>query len=446
MRTWPIVAFTFVVLMALSGIVTIATLGSINGLRSSVLDLTDTYHRRQEQIEALRSNIYASSVIVRDLLLERSPLSLRTNPPALRANQAAAERSIAELGRMSSPGTEATMRALFAEVRAYWSAIDALMTRAALSAAAANDFAYLQQAVLPRRQAVITLAEELSDVSNAEARAGRENVSDSITSFRQQTILLRAFASAATLLLFGVCLLRVYRLERVAGVEQARVEEAEAELRDLSRQLVNAHEQERRTLSRELHDHIGQMMTALRFGLSEIEQHCPSPTPQFSAALRDCRSILERTIEEVRGVAMGLRPSMLDDLGLSAAIQWQAREFGRRYDLPVTVRIDPELADCPEPQRTALYRIAQEALTNCARHANAKNILIHLLSHDGHVTLQVTDDGSGMRAGQSRRGFGLIGMEERVREIGGTLSVQSAAGVGTTIIADLPTASSAAAG
>ena len=232
--------------------------------------------------------------------------------------------------------------------------------------------------------------------------------------------------------------IRIFRLERAAAHEHDRLETAEAEMRNLSQQLVNSQEQKRRSLSRELHDHVGQMMTALRFGLSDVEVHCAGPTRPFSDALSNCRTLLEQTIEAIRGLAMGLRPSMLDDLGLAAAIEWHAREFSRQFDIPVSVSVDPTLGDSPEPQRTALYRITQEALTNCARHANAKSVVVELSRDHDLVRLRVTDDGVGMIPGQHRRGFGLMGMEERVRKIGGKLILEPAAGGGTSVRVEVP--------
>jgi signal transduction histidine kinase len=131
---------------------------------------------------------------------------------------------------------------------------------------------------------------------------------------------------------------------------------------------------------------------------------------------------------------------MLDDLGLAAAIEWHAREFSRRFNIPVSVDIDPGLVDWPEPQRTALYRITQEALTNCVRHAAAKSVRIDLRRSEEYVSLSITDDGIGMQPASVRHGFGLLGMEERVREIGGQLIVSSPDQGGTTLKVQLPVA------
>ena len=139
----------------------------------------------------------------------------------------------------------------------------------------------------------------------------------------------------------------------------------------------------------------------------------------------------------VRDLAVGLRPSLLDDLGLGPALQAQVRDFNRRWGGMATIEITGATAELDEVQRTCLYRLVQEGLTNCARHARAKVVRIGLVAEGKGIVLTLTDDGVGFDA-TGRRGFGLIGMEERVRELGGRLVVDSAPGEGTRLRAELP--------
>jgi signal transduction histidine kinase len=130
---------------------------------------------------------------------------------------------------------------------------------------------------------------------------------------------------------------------------------------------------------------------------------------------------------------------MLDDLGLVPAIEWQARDFSRRAGVPVNVQVDGRLDDLPEAHRTSVFRIVQEALTNCARHAHAQNIHITLHGRDGRLSLEVQDDGVGFGPRDSRgKGLGLIGMEERVGELGGTIEILSQPRQGTLVRVELP--------
>jgi signal transduction histidine kinase len=141
----------------------------------------------------------------------------------------------------------------------------------------------------------------------------------------------------------------------------------------------------------------------------------------------------------IRDLAMGLRPSMLDDLGLEAALQWQGREFSRHTGVPAIVEVDGTIDDLTELQRTCIYRVVQEALTNCARHANAKNVLVSVSTREDTVAVVVKDDGVGFNiSAPSRVGIGLLGIRERVEALDGILRINSLPGKGTTIEVEIP--------
>ena len=153
----------------------------------------------------------------------------------------------------------------------------------------------------------------------------------------------------------------------------------------------------------------------------------------------ESKQLAEQTLRLVRDMSMGLRPSMLDDLGLEPALEWLSRDFSRRSGLTVTTEFDGILDHLPEIHRTCIYRTVQEALTNCARHSQAEKIRIVLHGSASWVSVVVQDDGVGMAPESSvRRGIGLIGIEERVRELGGSLYCESQPGKGTLIRAEIP--------
>jgi signal transduction histidine kinase len=436
-NTWPLVAFGFGMMLCLGGVVTVISLSSINTMRASVLRLTDASQSRREHIDALRSQMYVSSILIRDYLLDDAPERLDGYRTQLRENRDGALEQVKELGRLASPQTQAMIKSLAAEVQAYWLSLDALILGKNPERPMAA-YEHVRSHVIPRRQAVITLAEELADLNSADGRAARADVDRSIGVFQERIVLLRIITTILAAALGIFTTLRVLNLERTSRAEHLRVERAEAEMRNLSQELVSSQETERRALSRELHDDVGQVLTGMRFGLLDLEQHCVSQTAKFSSTLANCRMMLEQTIESIRNIAMGLRPSMLDDLGLGAAIEWQAREFSKRFDIPVTVNVHPDVAHCPEPHRTALYRVVQEALTNCARHARAKSVSIELIRTGESVSVAISDDGVGLPTDKPSRGFGLVGMEERVREIGGNLLLDSTPHAGTTLRVRVP--------
>jgi signal transduction histidine kinase len=217
------------------------------------------------------------------------------------------------------------------------------------------------------------------------------------------------------------------------------IENSAKELRRLSQKLSEAQEEERRSISRELHDQVGQMLTALGMELGNIEEFRSTPGPEFVDHLGQAKKLTEDTLRSVRNMSAGLRPSVLDELGLAPALQWQGREFTKRSGVPVEMKLDGNLADLPDAYRTCIYRVVQEALTNSARHAGAK--LIRVTLHGGVETFSLTveDDGVGFDVqGVRNRGIGLLGIEERVRELGGSVQVRSRPSTGTLLHCEIP--------
>jgi PAS domain S-box-containing protein len=227
----------------------------------------------------------------------------------------------------------------------------------------------------------------------------------------------------------------------VDATEQKRQEALRARLME---QVMTAQDEERRRIARELHDETGQSLTALLVGLRTIEE-----TRTITEAVELARQLREtaaRTLLDVGRLARGLHPSVLDDLGLTAAVTRHTQEFAQRYGVAVDVRIEGEGAQALSPLlQTTVYRVLQEALTNVARHAGAQRVSVDLVRVDGTVELRVQDDGVGIGRpvhpeaprGQPRR-LGLQGMRERAALLGGVVEIESQPGAGTTITARFP--------
>ncbi len=228
--------------------------------------------------------------------------------------------------------------------------------------------------------------------------------------------------------------------ERTEQCRQAelRLHESKLQLRELAAFLQTVREEERTRIARELHDELGQSLTALRIDLSWLKTKYSSLDPAVMDRMVSALRLLERTVDSVRRISEDLRPRMLDDLGLAAAIEHHVDQFSAHTGIPCRLAMNREEFDIDSVKATAIFRIVQEALTNVARHAGAKDVAIEIEETDGNIRLSLRDDGRGFVVDQSRKTFGLLGMRERVTMLGGRLEIASTPGSGTTIAVWLP--------
>jgi signal transduction histidine kinase len=440
-RSWPLLTVAFsslVLLIVVSGVV---SQRKAREIYTRVSEMNEAYRAGQRGLEEVRSGIHVSSVLIRDYLLdtslERAPL-YRDELLRLRDETSVhlgqLERLVPQLG----PDARPALLQLRQEVDGYWESLNPVFewTEEEKRARATG---FLRRQVMPKRDAALEIAREIAVFHHrtlVRQQAGLLETEREYTRFLTRTVTVSA------LLGLGVAFASIFRvsfLERRSELERGRAEQAERELRRLSQDLVQAQEEERRVISRELHDEVGQMLTGLRMEIKQLRRLYGRPRGDFESRLHDLGVSLEHTVQSVRDIAMGLRPSMLDDLGLGPALEWQARDFARRQDIPVTVAISARLETLSDAERTAIYRIVQEALTNCARHAGARAVQISLQHEGDRLLLTFRDDGQGFAPeNHTAPGVGLVGMSERAREIGGTLTIESAPGAGTTLRLELP--------
>jgi signal transduction histidine kinase/CheY-like chemotaxis protein len=229
--------------------------------------------------------------------------------------------------------------------------------------------------------------------------------------------------------------LQAFADQASVAVHNARLFE---QLRSLTRQVVSIQEEERRRLSRELHDEAGQALIALKWSLSSIQQNAPQ---DLRSRLSDAMNLAEMTMEHIRLLAQNLRPSALDTLGINLALEGYCRDFTRRAHLSIDYT-GCDLPDLPDSMSTCLYRFLQEAITNAAKHSRATHIQVKLQREDAVIRLSVQDNGLGFDVTASmargKKGIGLIGMQERLRLLDGWLNIESSPGSGSLICACLP--------
>ncbi len=212
---------------------------------------------------------------------------------------------------------------------------------------------------------------------------------------------------------------------------------AEAALRALTRRLVQAEETERRRIARELHDRVGQNLSALNINLDILLGHLGEG--ELRRRLEDSLKLVDGTLQSIENVMADLRPALLDEYGLAAALEWYGKEYSQRTGIRVAIAARQGDNGLRPEASVALFRIAQEALNNAAKHSSAKRITVELEERDGELVLSVSDDGKGFDPLNAPRGrWGMTTMRERAEAAGGRLSVDSAPGSGTTVRATLP--------
>ncbi len=234
---------------------------------------------------------------------------------------------------------------------------------------------------------------------------------------------------------------RVHERTRELEALNQRLVEREAARTRLLRRVITAQEDERKRIARELHDETAQSLAALSMGLDVAARGLPAAEGR---KVEEAAALAVRTLDEVRRLIVDLRPSVLDDLGLQSAILWYADRCLKPRGVTVRCEFGGLEGRLPVEYETTLFRVAQEAMTNIARHARAETVLVQCARRDGQLTLEIEDDGQGFdalalaRPDDSGRGVGLLGMRERVELLGGTLQLDSAPGEGTRLSLTVP--------
>ena len=257
---------------------------------------------------------------------------------------------------------------------------------------------------------------------------------DSIVKRKSRQIIMVARVSAS--LIFAVTILFIIFTQRALNASTAR-------LRFLSTQLIQAGEKERQRISRELHDEVGQGLTAIKFSVENAQALIEKGNSSDSlASLNRVVHLIQNTMSEARNISVSLRPASIDQLGIIATISWFCREYQKTYTgIEIDQAINLQEERVPQPLKIIIYRVLQESLTNIAKHSNARNVSISLGTRNGRLNLSVEDDGNGFDIARidvhptMQNGFGLMSMRERVELSGGEFEVYSDVGEGTRISA-----------
>jgi signal transduction histidine kinase len=438
-RTWPVAALGLGALLVLIAVSVLESSRRAQDIYTRLDDLNQQYLRVESLLRRLRSDVNLSGIFVRDYLLdsarERAPEYRRQIEEFRTANRV----TLNELRALTPGAVENDQRldTLSTLLDEYWLSLDPLFDWTPTEKLNASA-SFLKRNVIPRREAVLAIAQEIEQLNAETMAAQRTEVRQRHAHFRSdlyallwKTLLLGAVVAVTAVL-------RLRTVERRADQQRVIAEDAERQMRALSQQLVATQEEERKKLSRELHDHVGQVLTALRMELGALDRLRQPSDAALARGVAESRQLVDNMVRTVRDLALGLRPSMLDDFGLQPALEWHVRDFTRRYAIPVQLDVTGDLTPLPDQYRTCVYRVVQEALTNCVRHASARSIRVTVAGGDERLDVTVSDDGTGIPPERKGTGLGLRGIEERVRELGGTLEIRSVRNAGTSLNIRLP--------
>lgn len=435
-KTWPVAALGLASLLVLTVMATRAASRQAQEIYRQIDQLNGYHNMVDRKLRQLRSDVHLSSIFIRDSLLDVSSERASEYRQRLAEFRRTSTATIGEL-RAVAGQHEGRINSLQGQLEEYWRAFEPLFdwtpTEKILKSAA-----FLRREVVPLRERVLALAAEVEALNEAnleeergEAERRHADFQAGLTQLLWQTLSLG----------LAVALVAVYRLrslERRADEQRAEAERTGQQMRELSQRLVATQEEERRNLSRELHDHVAQVLTALRMEIGRLDRSRVTTDDRLTTSIVECRRLVDRMFRTVRDLAMGLRPSMLDDFGLKAALEWLVRDSMTRFDLSVQLAVDGDVDGLPDPHRTCAYRAVQEALTNCARHAAARAVTIRIAGGAYGLSVTVSDDGVGIDPDRRRAGLGLRGLDERVKELGGTLEIFRRPAGGTTVRVELP--------
>ena len=394
---------------------------------------------RSRVLNQIRSDVYLSGTYARDYLLDLQPAAAEKQRTELNRLRQEMNATLIDYEGLMTPSEKAPVDGLRRSQDEYWKVLDPVFQWSP-EQRRENGLGFLRDEVFPRRLVMLGLADQIQHENERQLYVGNQRVAALFSEFRARSGIALAVTLILGTLLAIFASRRILDLEGQASSRYAEVLEARSQLKNLSARLVETQEEERRVLSRELHDEVGQSLSAILVGLSNLSAAVRANAgEQMEHEIGALRHIVEGTMRMVRNITLLLRPSMLDDLGLIPALEWQAREVSRQTGIRVDVAAGGVSDELPEEFKTCIYRVVQEALHNVAQHAAAGTVRIVARQEPERLLLTIQDDGRGFDAKRSR-GLGLLGMEERVAHLGGSLQLISEPGRGALISVSLPLA------
>ena len=403
------------------------------------LEIYRSYVDQEGTLAVLRRNLWLAGNDVRDFFISTTPQQaalLRTQIEELRKED---EDALKHMER--SPDLVGTAAMLRKSLGEFWAEITPV-PNSMLKLSDQDHFRFLQDVIVPRRGQLYTALVDLTSADQQKLQASEKEFDETRRAAGWRLLLMLVLSVLLAALLARLSVGHAESLEQQAEKHLEAVEQTRRELQQLSARLLDVEEEGRRKLSRELHDEIGQTLALLQIEVSHAQAALATP-PIAAERLKRARELAERTVQSIRNITGGLRPSLLDDLGLVPALQFQLEDFLRRSGIACDF-VEEGVADqLPDVVKTCVYRVVQEALHNCEKHSGATRVRVVVRQLPDCLAAEIEDNGRGFQMNGQRmpyrsNGLGLLGLRERAANAGGTLVIDSAPGHGTRIALRIP--------
>ena len=425
-------------LWLLSGFELVRRLQEVEG---RVAETHAAFSQSERTLSTVRTSVLLGSIYLRDALIDTGGITRQYYRDELNQIRSDIERLVpAYVLQVDSPIERTHWAELQTALDQYWASLDIVFDDVPRSSVQGTGI--MRRVVVPARDNVLKIVDSLTALQRLAQQRHDIEVSLLYADVRTRLLTIGGIAILVGLLVAWFATRHVRRLHREIERQRSAEVQHRSDLERLSARLVTAQEEERRSLARELHDAVGQALTAIKMEMG-VAMRGMGIDARSRAALEEARTLAENTLQSVRDLSQLLHPSILDDFGLPDAVRGLLRSFSTRTGIRTQLVTERMEARLPSDVEVSVYRIVQEATTNVARHSGATVCTVTLGRRDNVLQLTIEDDGCGFDhaksgPGQGRRGLGLIGMRERAQALAGTFVIENRAEGGTRVIVRLP--------
>ncbi|HEY1342774.1 MAG TPA: sensor histidine kinase [Bryobacteraceae bacterium] len=410
------------------------------GVSEVHLEIYRHYVEQEQALSILRRNLWLAGNEVRDFFIETTPeqaAELRTQIALLKKQDEDALKFLERAATRTDMVPK--LRRSMAE---FWSVVDPIAD-SMMHQSNERQFEFLKEEIAPRRGQLYNTLVELGVADQQRLQESEKEFSDARRTAATRLSLMLGLSVLMSFIVARQSIRHAEAMERQAEEHHKAVEQAKGELQELSARLLEVEEEGRRKLSRELHDEIGQTLALLQIEISHAQGAAAAAPPAVRERLQQARELANKTVQTVRNMSGLLRPALLDDLGLVPALQFQLEDFLRRSGVACEFTEEGVADQLPDPIKTCVYRVVQEALHNCEKHSGATKVKVAVRQLPECLLAEVEDNGRGFQLNEQgmpskSRGLGLLGIRERAAIAGGSLVIDSAPGHGARIALRIP--------